>query len=138
VEVADFMREVQQGLGSGIQEKELLARLHDAYLALLSGRLGEPVPIIRLLGVLQKTLHQRASDSETRTGAPHPYRRVDFSFDLFRLRQADTVDFNGMRLGLIVATRAFTRKRQDFLWVPDDASGKGTTYSHLQFREVLS
>jgi hypothetical protein len=60
------------------------------------------------------------------------YERTFFSYDLFRLEQRNLA---GKELNLITATRAFTRKKSDYLWVPSDLSGNGDYISHISFRE---
>ena len=41
-------------------------------------------------------------------------------------------------MSLVIATRAYTRRKSDFLWVPSNEKGDGTYISHLKFREVSS
>jgi len=65
------------------------------------------------------------------------YNRADFSYDLYRIKEYQSKNTLQYNLCLRVATREFTKQRYNFLWVPDNESDKGTTYSHLYFKEVL-
>ncbi|NIA10044.1 MAG: hypothetical protein GWP10_10030 [Nitrospiraceae bacterium] len=59
--------------------------------------------------------------------------RTFLSYDLYRLA---TRTFDGNEISLVTATRAYTRRKSDFLWVPADLSGKGMYISHIKFRKV--
>ncbi|MEL6351569.1 MAG: hypothetical protein AAFR58_07380 [Cyanobacteria bacterium J06627_28] len=59
------------------------------------------------------------------------YGRADFSYDLFRFGKFSLTQ--GMQL--TVAVKQYTRRRQDFLWIPSNQRGDGTLYSHLQFKQ---
>ncbi len=61
------------------------------------------------------------------------YGRVFFSYDLYRLKER-AVD--GHELSLVTATRAYTRRRAGFIWIPSSERGDGTYISHVRFREV--
>lgn len=63
------------------------------------------------------------------------YGRVFFSYDLYRLRERK---INEHELELVTATRAYTRKKKDFLWIPTNEEGGGTYISHVRFRGVNS
>jgi len=59
--------------------------------------------------------------------------RVFLSYDLYRL-SART--FDDIEISLVIATRAYTRRKSDFLWIPTDARGKGMYISHIKYRKV--
>jgi hypothetical protein len=61
------------------------------------------------------------------------YGRVFFSYDLYRLNQRTVEDHV---LSLVTATRAYTRRRSGFLWIPSNERGDGTYISHIKFRDV--
>ncbi len=63
------------------------------------------------------------------------YGRVFFSYDLHRLKERK---FDGKELSLITATRAYTRRKSDFLWIPSGEKGDGNYISHIKFREAIS
>jgi len=63
------------------------------------------------------------------------YGRVLFSYDLYRLRERR---LNDRELSLITATRAYTRRKSDFLWIPSNERGDGSYISHIKFGEVKS
>lgn len=114
--VAQRVAELRNRLGSPCSPEEFLSKLYDAYRAIAKD--GEAVPITRVLAEVSKRYNGYGG-----------YSRADFSYDLYRVR--DVASEWGLHL--VVATRAYTRRRSDFLWVPDDQTGKGTVYSHLKF-----
>ena len=59
--------------------------------------------------------------------------RTFMSYDLYRLA---TRTFDNLEISLVTATRAYTRRKSDFLWIPTDLTGKGIYISHLKFRTV--
>ncbi|MCD4818370.1 MAG: hypothetical protein K8S23_06740 [Candidatus Cloacimonetes bacterium] len=60
------------------------------------------------------------------------YERSFFSYDLFRLKQRK---FGDSELNLVTATRSFTHRKADFLWIPSDEKGEGDYISHIIFKE---
>ncbi len=129
-EVVSTIEKIRKQLGSHLDNDVFLNKLHESYSRAAGTKQGESIPITTVLAELAFLLQSQQFRSDPRQNNYKGYSRADFSYDLFRIRQA--VNKN---LHLTVATRANTRRRQDFLWIPDDESGKGTTYSHLQFRE---
>ncbi|MCF7919072.1 MAG: hypothetical protein K9N06_04065 [Candidatus Cloacimonetes bacterium] len=61
------------------------------------------------------------------------YERTFFSFDMFRLPERV---IEGYELNLITATRAYTKNRTNFLWIPTDLLGNGDYISHITFKEI--
>lgn len=137
-EAADRIEKVKQQLGSHLDEDEFLKKLQDAYSRATGSERSEPVPIIGVLSELAYLLQSPQFRQDPRRDNYKSYSRADFSYDLFRVRQSEPYALFDKRLHLVVATRAHTKQRRDFLWVPDDESGRGTTYSHLQFKEATS
>jgi len=88
-------------------------------------KLEDPLPITSVL--LEYTILVRNIAKENYTH----YGRVFFSYDLYRLKERK---INEHELELITATRAYTRKKKDFLWVPTNDEGVGTYISHLRLR----
>lgn len=126
-DTATTIRELKASLGSEMMPNEFLNYLKSSYKELLTGNFGDPVPIIQVLDRLAPRIPtKKAENNEDRHVK---YRREDFSFDLFRIR--------GLNGGpqLTVATRAFTKSRNNFLWIPSDENGDGSNYSHLRFLE---
>lgn len=121
----------RENLGANMDERSFLDLLYKTYTILAGGRLREPVPINKILVELAKSLNPVKPESQKNTSHTKTkvYGRADFSYDLFRSR-----NFPG-HPELVVATRAFSQKREDFLWAPMDEYGKGATYSHLKFQE---
>lgn len=59
--------------------------------------------------------------------------RTLLSYDLYRLK---TRIVNNMELSLVTATRAYTQRKSDFLWIPTNTSGGGMYISHIKFRQL--
>lgn len=133
-EVTRLIDQARKQLGCGLPESEFIAKTYEAYGLL--GKPSEPVPINQVLDRFRAGILMPEPAGAGLKEKAKPYSRADFSFDLYRLKRSDTLMVRGSRLQLAVAVRAFTRSRKDFLWIPDDESGKGTTYSHMQFKEA--
>jgi len=59
--------------------------------------------------------------------------RTSLSYDLYRLKTRVVDD---RELSLVTATRAYTRRKSDFLWIPMDDRGHGMYISHIRFRLI--
>ncbi|HGE71294.1 TPA: hypothetical protein ENX78_10695 [Candidatus Poribacteria bacterium] len=127
-EIVNRIEKFRQQIGSGLSEDEFLKRLREAYSRVMGINRGEPAPIIAVLTELAYLLQDSRFRQDPRKENYRSYSRADFSYDIYKFRQ-----IKGLRLK--VATRDHTKKRMDFLWVPDNESGEGTTYSHLYFEE---
>lgn len=138
VEVANRVEKVRQQLGSHLEEEEFLKKLEKAYFRAAGNQQGVPVPIIEVLSELAYLFQSPQFRQDPRRENYRGYSRADFSYDLFRVQRSEQRTLFAHKLHLTVATRAHTKRRHDFLWVPDDESGRGTTYSHLQFKEATS
>jgi hypothetical protein len=138
-EVANSVERVSRQLGTRLDKAEFLQRLQHAYSRVADRQSGEAAPIIDVLTELAYLLQSTRFLQDPRQENYQGYGRASFSYDLFLLRQSllSSAGAEGhcvdKRLHLIVATRTHTRRRKDFLWIPDNESGRGTTYSHLQF-----
>jgi hypothetical protein len=127
--VAQCLQSEQDNLGSHLSVDDFVDRLKTVCTQ-VSNKVGEPTPIITTYTGVARLLAQSMPDVSTGAKKVSKYTRADFSYDLFRSRSEP-------RLRLRVAVRAYTTSRQTFLWVPDDDSGAGTTYSHVQIMEVM-
>jgi len=59
--------------------------------------------------------------------------RTFLSYDLYRLKTRIVDD---MELSLVTATRAYTQRKSDFLWIPTNTRGRGMYISHIRFRRI--
>lgn len=134
-EVGKRLEKVKHQLGSGLDWDEFLAQLQRACSRVVGSQAGEPAPIVEVLAELAHLLQSPRFRQDPRREYYRSYSRADFSYDLFQFRETALLTESGRRLHLVVATRAHTKRRRDFLWVPDDETGRGTTYSHLQLKE---
>lgn len=129
-EVVTHIKRVEAQLGSQLTEEDFMKRLRVAYNRLAKGHQGETVPIIGVLAELAFILQPSKFQTDPRAENYQPYSRADFSYDLFRLHRTHPAE-----LRLVIATREATRSRSGFLWVPENESGKGSVFSHVQIKE---
>jgi hypothetical protein len=132
-EISKRLQAAKAELGSQLEGDKLVSKIKDAYSRAKADEDSELVPILRVLAELAYVLQSQKFHDDPRKENYRGYSRADFSFDLYRLQ---TYQPNGLFMEkphLVVATRARTKSRRDFIWVPEDASGKGVTYSHLKF-----
>ncbi len=59
--------------------------------------------------------------------------RSFLSYDLHRLNTRHTDD---QELSMVSATRAYTQRKSDYLWVPANDLGQGMYISHIRFRKI--
>jgi len=133
IEIAKRIEKARSELGSKIPEKELLEKLYHAYKRAVH-TYGEEAPIIKVLAEMAYLLQSQRFLQDPKREHFKSYSRADFSFDLFRIQQFQR-NITPPTVHLKTATRAFTKRRSDFLWIPQGESGKGTVYSHLRFEE---
>lgn len=140
-EIAKAIDNARGRLGSQLSNVDFLERLQNAYqrvLIITGSKDGDRAPIIKVLSELAYLLQEPRFHRDPRREHYKSYSRADFSYDLFRVRHSEAGNLFKQELRLVVATRAHTTRRPDFLWVPDDETGNGTVYSHLQFEEAKS
>jgi hypothetical protein len=125
--IAQQVNSIRSNLGSKLPKEELIQKLYQAFQRTEKGAIGEPSPIIEVLRELAFLLQPPSFLADPRKENYKSYSRADFSYDLFRLRDSPS-------LKLTTATRAFTKSRSTFIWVPMSESGNGATYSHIQFK----
>lgn len=130
--IARYLEKVKSEIGSGLPEDQLLEKLSRACRRVEGENHDAPVPIIHVLAEMAHMIQHPRFLQDPKREYYKSYSRADFSYDLFRLRKWQMVHQPPIRVALVTATRAYTRKRTDFLWVPDEESGKGTVYSHLR------
>lgn len=123
-------------LASDFDEHRFLARLEEAYCmaaARTRRKSGEDVPIIAVLTLMALLIQDRRFSNDPRRRNYRDYSRAQFACDLFRTRQRE---IDGKRLELRIASRAYTRRRSDFIWIPTDLNGNGDPCSHIRFKVV--
>jgi hypothetical protein len=134
--IASRLEKERQQLGSQLPENQLLEKIGEAYYRAVGMKRGEDAPIIRVLAELSYLLQSTRFLQDPKRENYRSYSRPNFSYDLFRIQRFQKKDPSLSKIHLTTATRAHTKRRSDFLWVPDDENGKGTAYSHLRFEEV--
>jgi len=134
---AEVVNIVQTLDGTPLDATQFLHELRTAY-RIACARHGEtddgrPVPLTRVMAELAFSRQSAAFLADPVRDRFTPYSRVQFSYDLFRLRER-TLD--GEELRLTIATREQTRQAGGHLWIPTSAAGQGTHYASLSFRRI--
>jgi len=132
--ITKYINDTTNNIGSKINGEEFLKILHRAYGIIAGKQHEEKVPIMQLLPLVSLYLQGDRFHKDPKKENYRGYSRADFSYDIYRIRQNKILTHSDKQLHIIVATRAYTKKRQDFIWIPENLSGKGSTYSHIEFR----
>ena len=122
--------------GRGLDDETFLSNLFEAYKTVAhrsERKIGDSFPVSDVLLEYALLIQSKKFRTNPVKSSYNEYGRVFFSYDLYRLKER-TVE--GHELNLVTATRAYTRRRSGFLWVPSNESGDGTYISHIRFREV--
>ena len=118
-----------------LDEKEFITRLYNAYKTVCLKKNIKQGNKVRITDVLTEYVYliqgRKFLQNPTKSNFKG-YDRIQFSYDLYRL-QNDTID--GKKMQLISATRAYTKSRMDFIWIPLDENGNGDFKSHILFKE---
>jgi hypothetical protein len=130
--VSEKLTKIRYKLGGPVTADSFRIDLHEAYTSLTEGKYSASVPIIQVLEAFASSKAGHLSQAGTAKGKSTSTKRADFSYNLFRF--AGPLIAAGLQLR--VASLAHTRKRGDFLWVPDSESGRGTVYSHVVWRGI--
>jgi hypothetical protein len=121
-----------------LNDEGYLDQLLEAYrIALLQLKLpfGNEIPISELNSALTFILQPKKYRQNPKKATYTEYDRVLLSFDLSRLKSRRTENYE---LKLISATRAQTRNRYDFIWIPNGTSSmEGEVISGVKFIEVV-
>ena len=118
--------------------KEFLSKVYEAYKISVyrqNKKLGDQISISDILFEYAFLSQDKKFRTNPTKDNYKEYGRVFFSYDLYRLKERRIDD---KELSLITATRAYTRRKSDFLWIPSNEKGDGSYISHIKFREVKS
>ena len=117
-------------------EKEFLLKVYEAYkISTLrqNKKLGEEIPILDVLFDYVFLIQDKKFKTNPIKKNYKEYGRCFFSYDLYRLKERE---IDNKKLSLITATRAYTRQKSGYLWIPSNERGEGACISHLKFKEV--
>ncbi len=133
IEVCKRIERLRKGLGSSLDPHTFVGKLEEALRRIppIQGQRGIPIGLV--LPEVAFLVQSATFFSNPVRENYRSYSRADFSYDLFRC--AEEVQFR-KRFQLVVATRMHTARKTDYLWVPSDLSGRGSTYSHIIAEEV--
>ena len=117
-------------------DNEFLSKLYESYKISLyrkNKKIGEPIPISDILFEYAFLMQNKKFRTDPVKTNYKEYGRIFLSYDLYRLKARK---FENKELNLITATRAYTQRKSDFLWIPYNEKGEGSYISHLKFKEV--
>ena len=135
--LAGFKKDV---LNCSLDEDDFLARVLEAWQRarrLSAGSATARQPILAVLEELNWVSQARSFRLDPSSAGFKAVTRLGFAWDLYRLRRARRLSLGGRRLVLHAAVYDETRKRESYLWVPDDEQGNGTRFSGVSFREEI-
>ena len=133
--VVQSIKKFENELGSDIDGREFLRRLAIAYKRVVSEGASDSAPIITVLYELAHLMQDGKFRNDPQKNYYKSYSRADFSYDLYRLNKPNENIFRDC-VKLSIATRAYTVRRDQFLWIPSDIRGNGSVYSHINIVEV--
>jgi len=119
-------------------DNEFLSKVYEAYRISVyrqNKKLGDQISISDILLEYVFLIQDKKFRANPTKYNYKEYGRVFFSYDLYRLKKRKLGD---KELSLITATRAYTRRKSDFLWIPSNEKGDGSYISHIKFKEVKS
>ncbi len=119
-----------------LDDETFLLNLFEAYKTAthhIEKKIGDSIPVSDILLEYALLVQSKKFRTNPVKSSYKEYGRVFFSYDLYRLTER-TIENH--ELSLVTATRAYTRRRAGFLWIPSNEKGDGTYISHIRFREV--
>lgn len=131
--VCKKIEQIRKGMGSDLEPPALIVKIQEALRRVppIEGQRGLPIGLV---------LPEVAFLIQSPTFSLNPvreyyrsYSRADFSYDLFRCAEDASLR---KRIQLVVATRKYTARKPEYLWVPSDLTGRGSTYSHIIAEET--
>jgi hypothetical protein len=131
----------QQLKAHATRPEEFLALLFDAYerhLHRAGLATGTRLLLVDLMREIAFAVQPRKFAINPTRENYREYSRVHFGYDLYRLKQADSLVVKGCQLRLSVATFDSTTEKARSLWAPDNERGEGTYYSYLSFIAVAA
>jgi hypothetical protein len=127
--VASFLQGKLNELGSSADDDQFAAILTSTYHRAYADE-ERGIPLTQLLPILALAVQSQRFSDDPRREHFRDYGRADLAYDLFRHRSS----LQDAGVHLRVAARAETRRRRDFLWVPEDPAGRGSSYSRIEIK----
>lgn len=122
--IVDTYRTLERELGGPFDPKAYFAQLREAYaLALVrAGKAdGDRVDIVDVLPFVALLRQSKGFLEKPERDAFVRYTRAHFAFDIMRLREAEALEHDGVRLNLGVATGNSTAHKNRVVYVEDGA-----------------
>lgn len=133
-EVAKRVEDLRDRLGSGLGTEELHGVLRRAMERAGLGAAGKPQSLGNVLAEVAFLLQKPAFRQDPLRERFESYTRADFGFDLYRMQLPGTSPRFSDSFSLVGSTRAQTKSRAGFIWVPRQDSCRGATYSEIQWK----
>ena len=136
-EIARSVEHAERSLNRPFDAPQFINKLFEAYRRVCRIRdlpSGEKAPIIEVLHQLVLLTQPPQFRADPAKEHYRGYGRTHFGYDLYRLRLSGARTTENGQVGLLTATFDATRNRENFIWVPDNERGDGTTYSLLFFK----
>jgi len=134
-ELENLSKEMMKSIDSQ-REMDLLYEAYRRVCRMNNIPLGERVPVMEVLQQYILFIQSKAFLSNPLRANFREYGRARFGYDLYRLRKSGVKARGRLKMFLVTATFDATRKKENFIWVPDNEKGEGTTYSYIAFREA--
>jgi hypothetical protein len=126
--VVSALQKQRESLGSQKSAAEFVAILKIAYQhAAIEHDPKNGIPLTSVLVYVALAIQPSAFLSDPIRQKYRSYSRADFSYDLYTHAGEIKSAFH-----LRVATRQQTQRRSDFLWIPTDSSGNGSTFAIIE------
>lgn len=131
--VCKEIKHFKENLGCGLDPQTFVQKLVEALRRISPTEQQHRIPLVRVLPEVAFLIQQPKFYSNPIHKHYRGYSRADFSYDLFRCAEEDMFH---TQFQLVVATRMHTARKNGYLWVPTDHTGRGSTYSHIIFKEA--
>jgi hypothetical protein len=136
-EIARFIAGFDQRLKKQEFRPEIFLRaVNDAYelrRSELNVAAGSRVYLVELLAAITFARQPKKFAVNPNRENFQEYSRIQFGFDLYRLKQSGKLALEESQLQLSVATFDSTTEKSKSIWVPDNETGAGTYYSYISF-----
>lgn len=134
-EIKQKIEKIRKELGSKLTEEQAIEKLRIAYERTITPK-EEKAPIIKVLSEMAHLVQDQKFYQDPKRENYKSYSRADFSYDLFRIQKYFSKSQLPFKIHLITASRAQTKQRSNFLWVPSDENGEGNVYAYITIKEA--
>jgi len=137
-EIVKQIEKIERELKGGFEPQKFVDIVFEAYKRILRIKGEKMEAKIPVIDVLREYVFLSQPSSFVRDPKKENFRgygRAFFGYHLYLLRKSGKKARGRFKLCLVTSTFDRTRRRENFIWVPDNERGDGTTYSLLYFIE---